>query len=246
MKIDLDLSEIDELAKDISVMRKVGFRYAARDTLNTAAFNQREKMQAQMRKDFILRNKHSTRGIRVTKSPNINFLQAEVGSIDPYMGQQETGYTNMARGKHGIVIQTSYSAGLSEKARPRTKLAKPSNRVKGPGGRGRVKLTNTSRKGRSKKQKNTAVVMNALKTGNKYVYMELSRGNRKGIFKVVGGKRKPKVKMIADLSRKSAAVSSTPWAWRSLKGVGKMIARVYTDMLDMQIKRQKLFMARKR
>ena len=39
MKIDLDLSEIDELAKDISVMKKVGFRFAARDTLNTAAFN---------------------------------------------------------------------------------------------------------------------------------------------------------------------------------------------------------------
>ena len=246
MKIDLDLSEIDELAKDISVMRKVGFRYAARDTLNTSAFNQREKMQAQLGRDFILKNNHTKRGIRVTKSPNINFLQSEVGSIDDYMGRQETGGTVVSKGKRGVVLQTSYSAGLSENAKPRTKLAKPANRIKGPTGHGRVNLTNSKRKGKNRKQRNVAAVMTALNKGNKYVYMELSRGDRKGIFKLIGGKRKPKVKMIADLSRKSVPTPKTQWAWRSLKGVGKMVSRVYTDMLDIQIKKRKLFMARRR
>ena len=240
MEFKLDLSEIDDLAEDIDVMRKVGFRFAARDTLNTSAFNQREKMQAQIRKDFTLRNRYTERGIMVTRSPNINYLLSEVGSKDEYMARQESGGTVYTKpGNMGVAIPTSYSAGLSMDAKPRTKMPRKSNKI------GFLSLTKTSRNGKNRKQRNIFAMQTALKKGKKHVYMELSRGNRKGIFRILGGKRKPKVKMVVDLTRKSVPTPKSPWLLRSLTGVGSMISRIYTDMLDIQIKKRKLFLSKR-
>ena len=151
-----------------------------------------------------------------------------MGSIADYMEDQEFGAT-----KHDPSIATSYSAGQGDGARPRTRLPRKPNKM------ANIKLSKRRARGKSRKQRNFIAVKEAAASGNKYIYLDL--GRTKGIFKVIGGKRKPRVKMIWSLSRKSVVIPSNPWLAPAVAATEPKMADIYAKSLRFQLRRRNLF-----
>jgi hypothetical protein len=71
-----------------------------------------------------------------------------------------------------------------------------------------IALAKRSRVKGTKRQRNLVAIKQAAGSGEKYVFLDLGRS--RGIFKVVGGKRKPKINMVWDMSRRSVVIKRNP------------------------------------
>lgn len=217
------------LEKTLKSMAKHGSKFATMQAMNGAAFDARKEAIKNVEKDFINRNPWTKRSIRVNKG-NTRDLQASVGSMQEYMAKQELGGTEKATGKHGIAIPTSYSSGEGENARPRRKLPRRPNKLKN------INLKNSTGRARGRKAQNVVKVkMAAKKGGNKVIFMNTRKG--KGLFRVTGGKRRPKVKMIHDLSRKSITIKRREWLRPATMTAAKKIPKKYKAALLKQIEK---------
>ena len=123
--------DIRRLERTLGEMSSRAIPYATRNTLNQNAFAVRAEYQKNIRDDLINRNKFTERSVRVeqTRSLNIATQRVTVGSIAPYMDEQEFGGTKTAKGKTGVPLATSYSAGQSEGSEPRTRLPRKPNKL---------------------------------------------------------------------------------------------------------------------
>ena len=79
----------------------------------------------------------------------------------------------------------------------------------------------------------------AAEGGSKYVYLNL--GRRKGIFKVVGGKRKPRVQMVHDLSNTTVRIPANPTLAPAVARTRRAIPLLYKSQLIQQLQRRGLF-----
>lgn len=229
-----DFKEIENLVADLERFNKKALPFATRNTVNTAAFKARALSQENIRNSMVTRNKFTERSIRVeqTRTLQVNRQEAVVGSTADYMEDQEFGATKRSDGRHGVRIPTSYSAG-QEGSQPRTRLPRGPNRIQ------RIRLKNKRKAGKTRQQRNTAAIREAAQSGSKYVFLELAR--RKGIFKVIGGKRKPKIKMVHDLTDKSVTIPRNPWLAPAVAETTKLIPDIYRDSLQFQVDRLDLF-----
>ena len=220
--------DIRRLERTLGEMSARAIPYATRNTLNQAAFAVRAEYQKNIRDDLINRNKFTERSVRVERAQgtNITTQKATVGSIADYMDEQEFGDTKTANGAFGVPLATSYSAGQTGQ---RTRLPRKPNKMQN------INLRGRGGRSRSRKQQNFLAVRMAAQSGSKYVFLDLDRGA--GIFKVVGGKRRPKVKMIHDLSRRSVVIPANPLLRRSTDAVAPRMPDLYRDSLEFQISR---------
>ena len=227
----IDTKNFKQLEKILKKYRKKALPFAQKNTLNTAAFDTMKNAKKVIKKKFINRNKWTINSVRVNKVRGLNTktMKSSVGSLQEYMATQEFGGT-----KTKPAIQTSYSSGEGESAKPRKKLPRRANKL------ANIQLRNRRRKGKSARQKNFIAVREAAKSGDKYVYLERLKRNKKGIFKVIGGKRRPRVKMVADLSRQSVKIKRRPWLQPSVKRTGKNMKSIYVDKLKEQVVRHGL------
>ncbi len=222
---------VKKLERDLKQFAHRALPFATKKTLNDAAFQARRIIQADLPKRMTLRNKFTMRSIRVERATGLNIRRQEatIGSTAAYMEDQEFGGKRTAKGKEGVPIPTAWSAGQGENTK-RTRLPRKINKLNN------IRLANRRKKG-SKKQRNAIAIQQAAKTGQKFVFLELQR--RKGIFKVIG-KRKIKIKMVHDLTRKSVIIPKNPWLKPAFDETIRMIPAFYADALRFQLKRRGL------
>lgn len=232
--IKIDDKQIKKYERDLKTFADRAYPYASRHTVNTSAFKAREIAQSNVRNDMVTRNKWTERSIQVEKTDTLNVSRqaAIVGSKADYMETQEFGGVEQSSGGKGVAIATSYSAG-QEGQRPRTRLPRRPNKM------GAIQLQKRRKAGGSRKQQNFIAVREAAASGQKFLYLDL--GRRRGIFKVTGGKRKPKIKMVHDLSRASVTIPKRPWLAPAVKDTEKFIPGIYKDALVFQLQRNNLF-----
>jgi len=228
-----DMQNYKILEERLKAFSEKAIPFATRQTINDLAFAASSKAKENIRKEFVLRNKFTEKSIRVTttRERTISAQRSVVGSVVAYMEEQEFGGTTTKRGKFGVPIPTSYSAGLSESAKPRSKMIRKPNKMSS------ISISNKNRAFKSKKQAAKVSVIEAVKRGRKYIFMELDR--TKGLFKITGGKNKPKIKMVYDLTRTSIKTKARPWLRPASQEVIKNFSKIYIKNLEYQLKRFK-------
>jgi hypothetical protein len=233
--IKIDDKEIKRYECDLKTFANRAYPFATKQTVNRSAFTAQKIARNDIRGSMTLRNKFSVQSIQVDQARTLKVSRqtATVGSIAGYMEDQEFGATKSKKGKEGVAIATSYAAGQSQNARPRTRLPRKPNQL------ANIKLQRRRKRGSNRRQQNLIAIKQAAEGGRKYVFLDL--GRRKGIFKVVGGRRRPKIKMVHDLTRQSVKVPKNPWLAPAVAKTEALIPAIYRDSLAFQLKRLRLF-----
>lgn len=236
--ITIDDKQIKQYERDLRTFAERAYPYATRHTVNSAAFKAQGIARGNVRSEMVTRNKYTEQSIRVAKTGtlDVNRQAAIVGSTADYMETQEFGGTKKSSGGKGVAIATSYSAG-QEGEQPRTRLPRRANKMSA------IQITKRRKGGSSKGQQNFIAVRQAAASGQKFLYLDL--GRRRGIFKVTGGKRSPKLKMVHDLSRTSVAIPKKPWLAPAVAATQAYIPEIYYNALEFQLQRNKIFKAGK-
>lgn len=234
--LTVDDDKLKQLESDLKTFAGRAFPFATKATVNRSAFETQKLARNAVERRMTLRNRFTIQSIQVDQARTLNVQRqrASVGSTADYMEDQEFGTVKRKQGKEGVSIATGFSAG-QEGQKPRTRLPRGANKLAS------IRLRNKRKKG-SRKQRNYIAVMEAAKGGQKYIFMNL--GKRKGIFKVTGGKRQPKVKMAHDLSRPTVVVHSRPWLGPAVNRIERQMPAYYEEALTFQLKRAGLFRGR--
>src|SRR5690606_17163674 len=133
-----------------------------------------------------------------------------------YMRKQEFGGFKRGGGKHGAPIRTGYAAGQPG-AKPPTRM------VRGPNKLTAIKLKRAPRRG-GRKQRNAIAMAKARKAGARFVFLELER--KKGIFRLLGSKSRPQLRMVHDLSFRTVRIPKTPTLQRTLKRMDRKLPTI--------------------
>lgn len=229
---EADMRQIERLKLDLGAFAERAVPFALMQTMNSAAFDARKKSIDNISTKMILRNTFTKRSIQVEKATKIN-PESAVGSTLAYMEDQEFGTTLIARGKVGLPITTSYASGEGDTATPRRRLARKANSLR------MINLTHARIKGTSKKQMNFLKVRETIRTGNRYVFLDL--GRTKGIFRVIGKGKNARIRMVQDMSRKSALIKPRPWLGPAVDKTQKIMPQLFVQSLERQVQRQHLF-----
>ena len=227
--------DIKRLESELKVFAKRAYPFATKNTINRAAFQARREWQHEIKQKLTTRNQFTANSIRVELSKSLIVRQqmAVVGSIAPYMDETEFGGVKHARGKTGVPITTGYHAG-QDGQQPRTRLPPRKRQLVG------IQLRKSKKGGKmSRAQRNIIKVKTAAESGSKYVYLDLRRGE--GIFRVLGSKKRPRIKMAYDLSRKSVRIPATPTLAPAVEATRRAIPLLYKAALTEQLERRGLF-----
>lgn len=230
----VNVKDFKKLEDDLDKLGPRAVPFATRDALNKAAFAAMRIAKRTVTAHMVMRNRFTVNSIQVDKARSLTIRNqvSTVGSTAPYMETQEFGGTVTSRGSEGVAIPTSYASGEGLVARPRKRLPRRPNRV------GNITLNRGRLKG-SRKARNAAAIAQALKSGTRYVFLRLQRV--RGIFKLVGGKKNPRIKMVADMSRPSVRVPRFKWLAPSMVTAQKMMPGLYVESLKFQLKRLGMF-----
>lgn len=229
--ITVEMKGADRYAEALDRFAKKGVPFAARNALNAAAFETRRVWVEEMGKRLVLRNTWTTRSIQVEKAKGtkVTAMEAKVGTPLGYMATQEEGGTEGKKGKYGKPIPTTSAAGQAMKARARTKQVRPQNYMSA------IHLAN--RVSGPRYRRNAAAIAIALRRGTRVAFIDL--GKRKGIVRVMGDK-KPRVRMLWDLSKASVKIPKHPTLEPALKRVTPQLVHIYSGHLEDQLKRAKV------
>jgi len=217
--------------RDLKRFREKAIPYAARNALNRSAFHVRAEWQQEIRGSFTLRNRYTERSILVTRAAgkSVSSMIAFVGSTAPYMDEQEHGATIHGRGKHKPIAAPT-AAGQAAGSK-RTKLVRAGNKLSA--------LHVFKLKGASKRQRNAVAIAMAKRRGDRDVLLERPSGG-KGIFRLMGGRKKTTTRLLWDLSRSSVKVRPEPTLQRTLARIQPRLAEIHRDAIIEQLKRHKI------
>lgn len=217
----IQTSDIRNLERQLNTLERQSMPYVTRRALNDTAFDAMNVIKANINANMVTRNTWTERSIRVEKSGRgaISSQKAIVGSTADYMEDQEFGGT-----KQGQSIPTSYSAGQSGNSR--TRVPRKANRITN------ISLaTRYAARGTSNKQRNFL----AVRSREKFIYMDL--GHCRGIFRVTGSKKTPKINMVQDLTRSSTPIPKNPTIGPGFEEALTRLPAYYADALRFQLDR---------
>lgn len=232
MQIRFDSPDLIDLRNRLYEMARKGVPHAGRNALNRAAFATREQWQRQIYFDLTTRNAWTARSIQVDQARGLDVarMEATVGSAAPYMRTQEEGGVEQKQGKHGVAVPTPVASGEGRGARPRRRM------VRGPNKLPNIQLT--ARIGGTQKQRNAIAISGALRTGRRHVFLETE--NKKGLFRISGGKRRPKIDMVWDLTKPSVRIPATPTLQPALQAVQRRLPDILVRTLLEQLQRHRV------
>lgn len=233
--IDIDTRNIDKLQRKLKSFGGKVYPKIQGATLNNAAFETRGKYVKAARRKMTLRNKFTERSIQFDKVRGLNprNQMSVVGSTAEYMKDQEFGATIRKSGKKGVDIPTSSASGEGM-SRTRRKVVRRANR------RGSITLARKRIKARSKQQYIVASIKAAAASGgrNKFLYLPFDR--HPGIYKVVGGKRRPRIVLIHDFSRPSVVIRARHPLKQSVNAVIPKMPRFFIKQAEFHLQRMGL------
>jgi len=227
--LKIDDKQIKRYENDLKAFKHRAHPFATKATVNGAAFTARRFAQENIRNSMIERNRFTASSVRVEQSRTLNVRRqsATVGSIAGYLETQEFGGTSSGP------IATSYSAGQAQDAQPRTRLPRKPNTMQ------RIKLRKRRKAGSTRKQRNLVAIKQAAEGGSKYVFLDM--GKTQGIFRVLGGKRKPRIKMVWSMTHRTVVVPKNPWLLPAVVRTEQEVPRLYADALRFQLNKHGLF-----
>ena len=233
--IAVDDDQIKQFESDLKTFASRAYPFATKNTINQSAFMAMRESKENVRSNMITRNKFTERSIQVeqTRTLNVNRQAATVGSIADYMEVQEFGGTKTKRGKVGVPIATTVASGEGEGAQPRRRLPRRPNMIQS------IRLGHNRAKARTKGQKNFIAIQQAATTGRKFVFLDLQE--HPGIYRITGGKKNPRIKLIHDMSKQSVSIPRNPWLAPAVKKTEAAMPELYKASLIFQLKRQRLF-----
>ena len=226
--ITAEMRGLEKLRGDLGKFAKKALPAAARGTLNTLAFDARREWVQQVGRKFTLRNKFTLNSLRIEKAQGfkVDSMQSRAGSVADYMAEQEKGFTERARGKHGVAVPTSSAAGMAKRA-VRTKQVQRKNYL--------TAIQVASRVRGIRQRRNAVAIRMASRTGG---VAFLDTGKSKGLFRVTRtAKGRYSVRMLYDLSNRSVTVKATPTLTMTLKVVAPRVPRILGDELVAQARR---------
>ena len=230
----LDDREIKEFEKQLKTFADRAYPFATKATLNRSAFEAQKISRKDVSVKMVERNRFTKQSIQVEQARTLDVRRqsSTVGSIADYMEKQEFGGMERKGGTEGVAIPTSFSAG-QEGQQPRTKVPRKGNKLQN------IRLQQRRVGGSSRRQRNLIAIKQAATTSNKFVFLDL--GRKKGIFKVTGGKRSPRIKMVHDLTRQTIRIPRNPWLKPAVDRTQVLMPGFYKDALIFQLKRNNLF-----
>ncbi|BAV81102.1 hypothetical protein [Vibrio phage CKB-S1] len=223
---EIDSKQLKQMADRLEAVADKGVMFAQRNTVNDYAFRTAATAKQNIRDEFINRNTWTQRSVKVDRATR--FADgSEVGSTEGYMRDQELG----ARTPKPLNVPTPAASGESVRADKRLRPVRKANRM------ANISLKRRSRRmgGLTRKQQNIASVRQAADEGRKYVYLD--RGRKKGIFRLYGGKRRPRVRLVQDLSRNVRVVPKHPWLAPASDDTMKHAGPMYYHRLAQQLRR---------
>lgn len=227
--ITVDVKGIERMVSDLKKLAAKAAPFAIRNSLNASAFEARRRWADDIKRSFTLRNTFTERSLRVEKVKGMNpeRMHSRVGSVAPYMGDQERGSTVRGRGRHKA-IPAPAAAGQPPGGK-RTRVVRAANKLSA------IRVPRNI-KGRSRQQRNAAALSMARRKGTKFALLERPKGG-KGLFRVMGTQRKPKTRLLWDVSRSSVRVPATPTLKRTLSMMGPRMLELHHAALLEQLKR---------
>ncbi len=233
--IVVDKTDLRGLERLLKKMERDAIPYATRAALNDTAYTARKYAVRQARINYILKNKWTEKSIRFekTRSLTIRSQASLVGSTEKYMKDQEMGGINIMSGAVGVPIPTGYAAGQDGQV-PRTRVRTFRNSMP------EIKLNKPKLRRMSRRQRNLVLIKDTAgnRTGKGRVVF-LDFGKRKGMFRVIGSKKSPKIKMLYDMSQEAIPVRPDPWLRPAVGRVEKVMPVLYARAFAYQLGRLK-------
>lgn len=235
--VSVDASDFEKLQKDLHFLRRKALPHAVRNGLNDEAFGARKIWQTEISQTFNEKNKYTRRSIRVEKArgTDLHRMEAVVGSTADYMDEQEEGATLRSSGSYGTPIPTATASGEgrvrgSDRKRP----------VRAPNKLDAINIAPRVKKG-SRHVRLAGTIALANRKGYNYVFLNLGRkGQKTGIFKLTGGKRRTKLRMVWDLSEQSVRLKPRPTMAPTVANVRGWAAGLHRRAMIDQMRRHKL------
>lgn len=241
--MDIDSKEIENLEKVLKVFSKVAAPIAFQQALNETATKTRIRAQDNIRDNFTTRNKWSERSVFYSRATGLNVdkMQAEVGSGQEYMAQQETGFTRTSIGKHGVMIPTPAAGGeTGNRDRTRAILRRNQRRV--------IKLHKSNKRYADPMQRNAQEIQESVKAGVRFWYGSLGYVNKaSGMWQIRGSVRKNgkgwlrglTMRRIYTASERSIVTPKTEWLQPAGEKTLKNFDEYYFKALQRQLERIK-------
>lgn len=208
---NIEIRGLDAMQRELEQLAKRSIPYAARETVNGLAFAGRKIWQEQMAESLTLRNAFTQRRALVERATGsrMSDLQATLGHTEDYMRRLEQGIGERAR-RGGLAIPTEAAAGQAKGSLPagRKRAVRPSLVIRVLG---KIKRQSSSM---PRKARNARAVREAIKNGSRLAYLELDR--RRGIYKIMGGRKRPQIRKLYDLSRRAVPLPRVPTLQRTL------------------------------
>jgi hypothetical protein len=226
--LDVDLSDVHRLRRKLELVSRKAIPHAARNGLNFVAFEARKQWQGEIRRSFTLRNQFTERSVRVDKArgTDVRRMEAVTGSVAPWMLRQEEGGVAKAARTYLPIPQNIARRGGSE--------AKP---VRAGARLTRLRFQRGRRPtGGSPRKRNLIALLQAKRQGRKHAILEREAGGY-AIYKVMGGKRSIRTRMLYDLSHKAVRTPAEPTLQRALDRTGPKVVHLLKKAIVAQLRR---------
>lgn len=229
----ITLRGLKEMIRDLDAISRRYVPAAARDAVNTLAWGTRTEWQREMGKSLTLRNKFTMR--RVLVEPARTFYMkamfARVGHTEDYMARLEEGEPEHAS-KRFRPVPTEVAAGQSPGSLRggRKRAVRPSAII--------TRLGSLAVKGgqhRSRKANNARAIRGAVKSGRRLALLDLGRG--KGIYRVMGRRKKLRIVKLYDVSRRVTPMPRIPTLEPAFEVACTKAIDVMFDALTLQLAR---------
>ena len=242
--ITANTDELKQFESDLKTFAARAYPFATKSTLNSAAFDARRRYVENAKDSMTLRNKFTASSVRVDQARTLNVgrQSATVGSIAPYMDEQEFGGVKRAKGKKGVPLATSVASGEGEGVQPRRRLPTAPNRL------ARIKFGKVGKKKfKSRRQEIFVKTLMAVRSGKRYLYLDTN--NKQAIYRIKGRGRLDKrgritgiqMRMVYDLSHKTIRIPRNPMLDPAVKATERIMPELYREALIFQLRRQNLF-----
>ena len=231
--IAVNVAQMRQFEARLLRLNEKGVKFAEVESVNRAAFETMGAARQELGGKMTLRNTWTQKSIRVQRA-TLTTPEAVVGSTAGYMETQELGGREEGHGGAAVSIPTSVSSGEGRGAVPRQKTVRKPNKMTSIILNRRRRISRSGSAG-NRSRRNVYTVKRAAATGSKFIFLQLQR--RRGIFRVYGGKTRPRLEMVQDLTRKSVVIPRNPWLLPVAKDEAKQVARYYSEALARQLRR---------
>lgn len=223
------------MQRQLETLSKRAVPYAARELVNGLAFAGRVAWQREMQDALTLRNRFTERRALVdpARTLRIRAMEARLGHTEEYMRLLEEGKPERAA-KRWRPIVTEIGAGQARGSlRGGRKRAVLPKRIITKLGSLKVSgIASLSRKAR-----NARSIQGAIRSGRRLALLDL--GHRKGVYRITGGKRKPIVSELYNLSHRKTRMPRIPLLQRALTRALKAAPYLANVALERQLARLK-------